>query len=342
MSKLGEQLIFLISQPRSGSTLLQHILGSHSDIHTLPEPWLMLHLVYGSRSGGIEAEYNAQYSYLALKDFLKRTPDGEAAYDEAVRSMANHMYNAALASSGKRYFLDKTPRYYFIIPELYRIFPAAKFIFLLRNPLAVLSSILEVNLEGNWMGLFERDRKHDILSAPHLIVNGIKQLGDNATVVHYETLVSKPEETIKHLCKKIRISYEPDMLDYGDKVWFNGTTFVDPKSIYKHQQPVKDYLGSWISRFNSPQKSQLAMSYLESLGEDTIKDMGYSFSDTMKSLAPSIGNKKSRRLFLKLLSKSPQDLHWSTRFMLHFRSSLESRGFSGTLGRCVRFIVKGH
>ena len=143
---LGEHLILLISQPRSGSTLLQHILASHPQVHTVPEPWFMLHLVYGLRPSGLEAEYNAQYAYLALKGFLDETPDGESAYVEALRNVALCLYEKALEPSGKKYFLDKTPRYYFIIPELHRIFPKAKFIFILRNPLAVLSSILEVNL----------------------------------------------------------------------------------------------------------------------------------------------------------------------------------------------------
>lgn len=38
----GENLIFLISQPRAGSTMLQKVLGSHPEIHTVSEPWVAL------------------------------------------------------------------------------------------------------------------------------------------------------------------------------------------------------------------------------------------------------------------------------------------------------------
>ena len=41
---LGHDLIFVISQPRSGSTLLQRLLSGHSWIQTSAETWLMLHL----------------------------------------------------------------------------------------------------------------------------------------------------------------------------------------------------------------------------------------------------------------------------------------------------------
>lgn len=50
--------MFLISQPRAGSTLLQRILGSHPDIHTVSEPWLMLQPLYALRPDGYRAEYN--------------------------------------------------------------------------------------------------------------------------------------------------------------------------------------------------------------------------------------------------------------------------------------------
>jgi hypothetical protein len=35
-------LVFIISQPRAGSTLLQRILDSHSKVCSPPEPWVML------------------------------------------------------------------------------------------------------------------------------------------------------------------------------------------------------------------------------------------------------------------------------------------------------------
>jgi hypothetical protein len=340
MDSGDKHLIFLISQPRSGSTLLQHMLASHSEVYTLPEPWFMLHLVYGLRSSGIEAEYNAQYAYLALKDFLERIRHGKTTYLEAIRSMALYLYRRALEPSGKKYFLDKTPRYYLIIPELRSIFPNAAFIFLLRNPLAVLSSILEVNLGGNWAGLIAVDRRHDILSAPRLILNGIKQLGERAAVVYYERLVTDPEQTVKELCYRIGLEFEPSMLNYGGKVKFEGTTFVDPNSIYKHQGPVVDYLEKWSTCFDSPQKIYIAKSYLASLGRNTVDRLGYSYDDLeikLKSL------KSDRKLFIipwRLFITSSKEPPYWYRLMLAFVSSLQNRGIRETLRRCANFVLK--
>lgn len=280
----GENLIFVISQPRSGSTLLQHILASHSEIHTMPEPWLMLHLVYARRASGIEAEYNAQYAFLALQDFFNRIKNAETVYIQGLRNMALQLYLEALESTDKKYFLDKTPRYYFIIPELYKIFPNAKFIFIQRNPLAVFSSIVETNFSGNWNGLFRQDRIHDILTAPKLILEGLETLGNKAVSIKYEDLVSEPEKTIRFLCDRIGIQFDQEMLTYGKSVKLENTTFIDPKSIYKHDKPVTNYVNDWLDRLNTGWKIKLAQSYLEALGQETILQWGYPYEQLRNQL----------------------------------------------------------
>ena len=67
---LGENLIFLISLPRSGSTMLQRVLVGHSEIESSAEPWLMLPLVYSRRENGITAEYGGDWARLATDEFL--------------------------------------------------------------------------------------------------------------------------------------------------------------------------------------------------------------------------------------------------------------------------------
>ena len=145
----GTNMIFVISQPRAGSTLLQRILAAHPAVFSVAEPWLMLHPVYALKRGGVNAEYESSLARQGLDDFLSLFPEGEDVYIEALRGMASALYGRALTVEGKQYFLDKTPRYYLIIKELYRIFPQAKFVCLLRNPLAVLASILETWTGGS-------------------------------------------------------------------------------------------------------------------------------------------------------------------------------------------------
>ena len=85
-------LIFLISQPRAGSTLTQRILGTHREIYTVSEPWIMLHPLYAMRRDGYQAEYSIQNSQRALDNFLNLHPEGEDAYFQAVRQMILPLY----------------------------------------------------------------------------------------------------------------------------------------------------------------------------------------------------------------------------------------------------------
>jgi len=172
---LGENLIFIISQPRSGSTLLQRILGGHPEIQTSAETWLLLHPTYALKKSGIETEYDSRFAAQGVEEFLINYTDGVEVYDDAIRQWANVIYGNALKKNSKIYFLDKTPRYFFIIPDLHRLFPKAKFIFLLRNPLAVLSSLLSTYVKDDWpvLSFF----RHDLLHAPQLIADGIKIIG---------------------------------------------------------------------------------------------------------------------------------------------------------------------
>jgi hypothetical protein len=279
----GEQLIFIISQPRSGSTLLQHILGSHSQVHTLPEPWFMLHFAYGLRGQGHVAEYNARYAFSALTGFLREIHRDEDVYWRAIRSAALQLYDAALEKTGKTFFLDKTPRYYFILPELRRIFPKARFVLLVRNPLAVFASILNTNFGGDLRGFLAADRRHDIFTAPRSMVDAIRDPTGMTAVVRYEALATRPDQTVRELCDRISLCYEPAMLEYGAKVRLDGT-FVDPKSIYEHSGPVRDYVASWPKYLDRPEKVATARAYLKLLGADTVEALGYSYGEIEREL----------------------------------------------------------
>lgn len=283
---LGEQLIFVLSAPRSGSTLLQHIIGSHSDVHALPEPWLMLPLLYGLRQSGTSAEYNAYYASLAIADFVKRVGagerQGEDLYFEGVRAMANHIYDRSLVGTGKRHFLDKTPRYYFAIPELVRVFPRAKLVLLVRNPLAIFASMVGTVFQGNVWRFIAPGRVEDVLEAPKRLAAAIADPSINAPVIRYEALVSDPEGTVRAACEAIGLPFEASMIDYGGKTRFTDTTFVDPKAIYKHDRPVADYADSWKETLAHPQLNHLADGYLEALGPETVGALGYDF-ETLRS-----------------------------------------------------------
>lgn len=265
-------LIFLVSQPRAGSTLLQSILAGSEVVHTTAEPWFMLHALYALRETEHTAGYDATVAARALHDFLSTLSDGENAYYRAARMMALELYGQACREAGKSRFLDKTPRYYNILPELARAFPRARFVILLRNPAAVLSSILRTWVRGDWNRLdYFRD---DLLAAPRLLTEFASEATEQVFVVYYESLALAPDETVRTLCEWLSLPYRPEMLDYGQRARPSGR-YGDPTGIEKHKRPSAASLGAWLDHARDPQIHHLLSAYLDALGPEQIATMGY-------------------------------------------------------------------
>lgn len=324
----GEHLIFLISQPRAGSTMLQRIFAAHSEIATASEPWVMLHPIYALRSAGHTAEYNAGLAHSALQIFLSQTEQPTVVYDEALRAFAQVLYGSQLTKSGKRYFLDKTPRYYLIISELGRIFPEAKFVFLLRNPLAVLSSILK-----NWIGSEWRllaGYRHDLLTAPPALLEGAKTLGDRAIVVRYEDLVLKPEATLENVCRRLAIGFESNMIHYGAENTQH-FQFGDTDTVYARAQPVSDSLNIWFDLADNSQTFRFAVEYLDVLGTELLGELGYS-ADALKSKLSERNVRSSTPTVPFNLVTRPRR-QWSKRECIQYRTATECQQHGILAGR---------
>jgi GT2 family glycosyltransferase/Flp pilus assembly protein TadD len=188
------------------------------------------------------------------------------------------LYNRALSVSRKRIFIDKTPRYYYIIPELKKVFPKAKFILLLRNPLAVLSSVLHTWFENKPEALIKSVNYLDVIKGPFLLSYGIKLLREEAIIVKYEDLVKNTENTIKGLCAKLGIIFQNEMLVYREKQKPNGR-FGDSVGINKHVKAVSNYIDRWVVNLQSPTLYEFSMKYLETLGPDLFDQLGYRYEE---------------------------------------------------------------
>jgi hypothetical protein len=279
---LGESLIFLISQPRAGSTLLQRMLAGHPAIQSSAEPWLMLHPLYALREDGISAEYEHQWARLGTHEFLSNYASGDAPFDSAIRAYARTLYSSALRP-GQRYFLDKTPRYYEIIPDLLRLFPRATFVFLLRNPLAVLASVLRTWMpNGYWPYLATKRR--DLLAAPQLLADGIASAGARGVVLHYEALIAEPETAVAQVVQRLGLSYSADLLTYAQDDTVRGT-MGDPTGVFEHNRPNAAQRDRWLHDANRRQIHHFLSAYLDALDPHTVTQLGYDSAALRRQLA---------------------------------------------------------
>lgn len=244
--------------------------------------------------------------------------------------MSTYLYGQAMINTGKKRFLDKTPRYYLIIPQLLRTFPDAHFVVLLRNPLAVMASIARTWAKEEWLHL--RAYKCDLLNAPDLLCKGIDLLADRAAVVHYEKLLSSPENETKKICNEIGVEYFPDMIEYGGHnmpEW----RFGDTVEVYNLKRPASEKSDKWMEYTKDPQMWRLMDDYLHDLGPETLNKLGYPYEDlreTLKEHTPPPRRLLSTLSLNKLL-KEEQELRNLEFYYEKLLASLQKRGLQATL-----------
>ena len=238
-------LVFVISPPRAGSTLLQRMMGAHSEIFTHPEPHLITPIAHLGVYDNVEkAPYDHINAAEAAKTFIKGLPGGEQDYLDALRSYTDTLYGRMLSTSESHYFLDKTPANALVLPFLQRLYPDAKYVVLTRHPLAVFSSYANSFFDGNWqaahdfnpileryvppMATFLRDRPVPLLH------------------VAYEDLVTQPEPELERIFAFLGLEHDPDAVEYG-KAGPVKKGMGDPITVHTHDRPVADNVGKWAA-----------------------------------------------------------------------------------------------
>lgn len=292
---MTKNLVFLISQPRSGSTMLQAILGSHPEVYTCSEPWIALPFIYALKESGAEFEFNGQWSKTAIQAFFKETGIDEEFYNSTLNSFLATLYNKALSNSGKRIFLDKTPRYYEIASDLIKIFPEAKFIILYRHPLSVLNSILNTWVKDDIDKLFYYSR--DLFVAPKNLTEVVSEYPKNTCLVRYEDLVSSPKVEIEKLCKYIGIEFIEGIINYKAKAdWVYGD-----KNFKDKKRPDLKSIDSWQKKLGDKRAANLSYYYLRELGEDLLNKLGYDFSSDLGLIKKYHPDEKDFKTWKRLL-----------------------------------------
>lgn len=143
-TKKIEAPIFIVSAPRSGSTLLFETLAASSQLCTVGgEAHWLVEGIEGLRPGapGIDSNrLTAEHASPAIADDIR----------EEIWSRLQDHKGQPLPEPGQRRFLEKTPKNSLRIPFFNHIFPDARFVFLWRDPRENISSIMEAWRSGQW------------------------------------------------------------------------------------------------------------------------------------------------------------------------------------------------
>lgn len=266
--------IFLLSLPRSGSTLLQRMLANHPAIATAPEPWAMLPMVYGHTTPAAPAEYDESIAGPAVGAFLAAIGfTHESLHANApLASRVRRVYTAA--SGGRPFFLDKTPRYALIAGPLARDVPQAPLIVLWRDPLAVYASI-----RTTWP--YERygiaRHEIDLYAGLAGLCRIVQEQASRVLLVRFESLVSEADPTMRRVCDHLDLPFDPAVLTPagGAADPTAGSPLGDPtgRSRYRLPEPTRaaaDLSGALCN----PTRTAWCRRWLAWIGDDRLRAMG--------------------------------------------------------------------
>jgi hypothetical protein len=274
------QPIFVFSITRSGSTLVQRVIAAHQGVATVSEPWLLLPYLYASRPTGVVAEYTHPLMVSAIEDFCRELPAGEEDYRDALRAFVLGLYTKA-AGDGARFFVDKSPPYYFIADDIVDLFPEGKFIFLWRNPLSIVASIIETWQSGRWHPMAFRE---DLFIGLPRLVSAYLRNTDRVYAVRFEELITGGAEPWRGVMDYLGLQFEQQALSGFADVKLRGR-MGDPVGVGQYTTLSSDPSQKWKRTIHNPLRKAWCRRYLRFLGDEHLATMGYDGDALRRELA---------------------------------------------------------
>ena len=220
--------IFILGLPRAGSTLIEQILSSHSQIEGTQELPNILTTSKKIRMQNETVGYPQNILNLSNNEFIKLGKD----YIEDTR----------WARSSKRFFIDKMPNNFFHIGLIKLILPNAKIIDARRNPLdGCFSCFKQYFAKGQHFTYDLDDIARYYKDYLRLMDFWNSLYPDAIYTAQYEHIISNPETEIKSLLKYCNVDFEDSCLEF-----YKSNRPVKTASSEQVRQPIyKSGLDYW-------------------------------------------------------------------------------------------------
>jgi tetratricopeptide (TPR) repeat protein len=201
----SDEPIFIMGLPRSGTTLVERIVGNHSDVIALGE----LSIFGLELQDAIKKTTNKQLKQLDLID---------RSLDVDFRRLGEvYLSKARLRNMKQRKFIDKMPMNYLYCGLIHATFPNSKMIVLRRNPMASCYAMFKMNFEGAYPFSYDLEDLGKYYIAFHRLIEHWKRvLGDEIYEIQYEDLIANQESQTRRLIDFCGLDWEDACLDFHE------------------------------------------------------------------------------------------------------------------------------
>jgi tetratricopeptide (TPR) repeat protein len=222
--------IFILGMPRSGTTLVEQILASHSKIYGAGEGLGLWHL-------------NNELALLTKT--RKGFPEGVTEIEQNSWQDLAMAYEGGLRekSADALHITDKMPHNFLNIGLIHLMFPKAIIIHCSREPIDTCLSIYMQNFAGHHPYSYDLGELGEYYQLYHGLMNHWRDVLPNRMLeVPYEQMVEKPEEMAKKIIASCGLTWEDHCLDFH-----KSSRAVHTASFVQVRQPIyKSAVGRWI------------------------------------------------------------------------------------------------
>ena len=221
------QLVFVLGMPRSGTSLTDQILSSHTDVSSLGEV-------------GYADEMTVQVKKLTGQLY----PAGLSRLNEKDIALLREDFLQKIHASHSNYpvLLDKTPLNFQHLGLLAEVFPGAKFIHCRRDPMDNCFSIFKLAFAD------DQDYAHDLTALgqhyrlyEEMMDAWKEKYPDRILDVHYEDTVADIEGQCGRLVEFLGLTFEPKMLEF-----YSSERLVRTPSASQVRRPIyKSSVQAW-------------------------------------------------------------------------------------------------
>lgn len=286
------ELLFIVGNSRSGTTMMGRALGSHPDVFTFKELHFFEEL--WDPADGLTQLTQAEAILLASKLLAIQRhnyyePGDPAAYQLEAHAILTYLksptppalFRAFLkyeaARHGKTVACVQTPRNLYYLNEILQQYPRARALIMIRDPRAVLLS-----QKKKWRGKRTGERKFPLKHIIRTWANyhpltisllwrsgiqaGMRHAGQpHVKEVIFENLTRQPEPLLQEICDFAGLAYDPKML-----------AVPQVNSSNRANQPGKTGIDPWVAeRWRQGGLRESEIRICQIINESTMVRFGY-------------------------------------------------------------------
>ncbi len=191
--------IFIVGLPRTGTTLTERIISSHSQVESADETFFMQMAIRAvSGDGGMSEVDEIIIEQAAQKDIKE--------------IHRNYMNSVAYRLTDRPFFIDKYPYNFLYLGFIAKAFPQAHIVYLRRNPMDTCFAMYKQSFFKHAYCL--EDLGHYYVAQERLRTHWQKILGDRLIEVDYESLIMQQEIQTHQILGKLGLKFEKRCMDF--------------------------------------------------------------------------------------------------------------------------------